>query len=299
MARGRTTGSGRRLRTVAVWSVKGGVGKTTAAVNLAHAAAAGREVLLWDLDPQGGATWLLDVKPRLKGGAEALVQGRSTVASAIRQTAWETLDVLPGDATYRDLELALDAAKRSGRRIEETLEPVRDRYDLAVLDCPPAASLVARNVLRAADALVVPLPPSPLALRSLEQVLELVADAPRPVPVLAFLSMVDRRRTAHRQAVGELAGGRPDVLDVVVPAATAVEQMGVHRAPLVTFAPRSPATAAFAALWAAVERQVLPAEPATTAAPTTAPTTAPATKTTTGRTKAGTKPPKGAKGGKR
>ncbi|WP_129337223.1 ParA family protein [Cellulomonas endophytica] len=244
---------------VALWSVKGGVGKTTAAVNLAHAAAAAGETLLWDLDPQGAATHLLEVKPKLRGGAEALVQGRSTAAAALRQTAWERLDVLPADRSLRDLELVLDAAKRSERRVTATLDPLRDRYGVAVLDCPPGASLLARNVLRAADLVLVPLPPAPLALRSLDQVLELVAEEGRDVPVRAFLSMVDRRKATHRAAVADLPRTRPEVLDVVVPAAVAVERMGELRAPLAAFAPRTPAALAYADLWAAVTAVLHPA----------------------------------------
>lgn len=242
------------MRTIAVYSVKGGVGKTTTAVNLAFAAAGTGSVLLWDLDPQGGATYLMQVKPKLRGGAESLLTGRTPVRGAVRQSGWETLDVLPADTTYRELELALDGAKKSERRIELTLASLDGDYDYTVLDCPPGSSVLARNVLRAADLVVVPLVPSPLVMRSLDQVLELVDDGDRPPRVLAFLTQVDRRKKAHRELADRLADERPEVVDVCVPASVVVERMGEHRAPLGSFAAATPAGAAYAALWRRVDK---------------------------------------------
>lgn len=243
------------MKVVAVWSVKGGVGKTTTAVELAwHAAAEGRRVLVWDLDPQAGATWLLGAKEHLKvkGGAGAVVSGRRDARDGVRRTGWEGVDVLPADESYRDLELALDDAKASGRRIEKALGPLAKRYDLVVLDCPPGSSLLARNVVRAADVLVVPVVPQALALRSLDQSARVVADAAKPPRVVGFLSMVDRRKTAHRRAVEELPGQHAALTGVAVPLAAAVERMGDERAPVDVVAPRSPAAAAYGELWTVV-----------------------------------------------
>ena len=242
------------MKVVAVYSTKGGVGKTTAAVNLAWEASRDLRVLLWDLDPQGAATFLFDVKPKLKGGVDALISGKTDAGKAARSTAFERLDVIPADDSYRDLELVIDGARKSTHRIARVLDSVRSDYDVVILDCPPGASLVAENAIHVADVVVLPLVPSPLALRSLEQVGGLVASTAKKTPVLAFLSMVDRRKTAHRVALESLPTTHREVIDVFVPATVVIERMGTELAPVATFAPTTEAARSFAALWVAVRR---------------------------------------------
>jgi len=244
------------MKVVAVYSTKGGVGKTTAAVNLAWEASTSLRVLLWDLDPQGAATFLLQVKPKLKGGVGALVAGQHKAAGAIRSTGNSNLDVLPADASYRELELALDDAKKSEQRLAKILGQVAGDYDVVILDCPPGSSLVAENAVYSATVVVVPLVPSPLSMRSLEQVLDVVAESASKPTVLAFLSMVDRRKTQHRDAVAQLPLTQDSVVDIVVPATVQVERMGTLRAPIASYAPNSEAALAFTALWARVQKHL-------------------------------------------
>jgi len=244
------------VKTLATYNIKGGVGKTAAAVNLAYLAArGGRRTLLWDLDPQGAASYLLRVRPRVKGGGKALIRGKKTLDQARKPTEFDNLDLVPSDFTYRNLDLALDAAKRPTERIARLVDPLEGEYDVAILDCPPGISLVSENVVHAADLLLVPLIPTTLSVRTLEQLTEFVADLTHPPTLLPFLAMVDGRKRLHREITAELRGRRKDVATTVIPALAMVEQMAVHRAPLPVFAPRSRVTRSYEALWEEVRRR--------------------------------------------
>ena len=244
------------MKVLATYNIKGGVGKTAAAVNLAYLAARdGRRTLLWDLDPQAAATYTLRVRPRVKGGGKALVRGKTSLDQAVRATELDNLDLIPADFTYRNLDLALDAAKKPTRRIARLLAPLADDYDVAFLDCPPGMSLVSENVLRAVDVLLVPLIPTTLSVRTLEQLADFVAGIERPPALFPFFSMVDGRKRLHREVIDRLRAERPDLARTVIPALSLVEQMAVRRAPLPVFAPRSEVTRRYEELWAEVCRR--------------------------------------------
>jgi len=164
---------------------------------------------------------------------------------------FDRLDLLPADVTYRNMDLALDSVRKSTRRIRQLLRPLADDYDVVFLDCPPSMSLVSENVLNAADTVLVPLIPTTLSLRTFEQLTEFVGSLDqRPPQLLGFFSMVDGRKRLHREIMAELPSERADIAETVIPALSLVEQMGVHRAPLPAFAPRSPAARHYEALWA-------------------------------------------------
>jgi chromosome partitioning protein len=239
------------VKVVATYSIKGGVGKTSAAVNLgALAARDGRRTLLWDLDPQGAASYLLRVRPRVKGGGRKLVRGRRDPAEALKGTDVEGLDLLPADLSYRHLDLVLDREKRPRDGVGRVLRALADDYDLAIVDCAPSISLVSESVFAAADLLLVPLVPSTLSVRTLEQLHAFLDGARgRPPRVLAFLSMVDRRKRLHLSLAETLPQTFPGMAQAAIPAASAVELMGLDRLPLVESRPRDRAALAYAGLW--------------------------------------------------
>jgi len=240
------------VKVVATYSIKGGVGKTSAAVNLgALAAADGLRTLIWDLDPQGAASFLLRIRPKVKGGARKLVRGSRDPLAVMKGTDLEGLDLLPADFSYRHLDLELDRRKRPERGVARVLEQLDGGYDLAILDCAPSISLVSESVFGAADLLLVPIVPSTLSLRTFEQLQEFLARASSSPPdVLGFLSMVDRRRKLHRELAASLPATFPAVSDVIVPAAAVVELMGARREPIVLSEPRHRAALAYRELWA-------------------------------------------------
>jgi chromosome partitioning protein len=257
------------MKIMASYNIKGGVGKTATAVNLAYLAAQdGYNVLLWDLDPQAAASFLFRVRPRVKGGGKALIAGKRPVDDAIKATDFDNLDLMPADFTYRHLDLHLDGERRPSTRLRSLLRPLRREYDLVVLDCPPSISLLSENVLHAADLLLVPLIPTTLSVRTLEQLTDFIAgfEGRRP-EVLAFFSMIDRRKRLHREIAQELPAGRGDVAATAIPALSAIERMSVDRAPVAAAAPRSQAARCYRELWAeARDRAGLPAPPALTRA---------------------------------
>ncbi len=238
------------MTVVALYSIKGGVGKTTTAVNLAYRSAlAGRTTLVWDLDAQGGATFLFRVRPKIRGGSGALVAGTTAPDEAIKATDYEDLDLLPADFTYRHLDLLFDAAGRRTRHLDRLLDPLREEYDDIYLDCPPGMSLLSENVLRAADTVLVPLIPTALSVRTLDQLTSFVADDPRGPRIVGFFSMVDSRRGLHRSTIDTLRQERKDLAETAVPALSLIEQMSLRREPVLAYAPRSAAARCYDALW--------------------------------------------------
>jgi cellulose biosynthesis protein BcsQ len=229
------------MKVVATYNIKGGVGKTSTAVNLAYIAARdGARTLLWDLDPQAAATYIFRVRPRVKGGGKRVIRGKRPLEDAVKGTDFERLDLLPADFTYRHMDLMLDAANRPNRQLERVLEPLADDYDLVMLDCPPSISLVSENVLRASDTVLIPLIPTPLSVRTLDQLTDFVRDSGGHRPrLLGFFSMVDRRKRLHREIVSNLPAQRADIAATSIPALSVIEQMALRREPVPYFAPRS------------------------------------------------------------
>jgi cellulose biosynthesis protein BcsQ len=240
------------VKVVAVYNAKGGVGKTATAVNLGYVASRRRlRTLVWDLDAQGAATFTFRVRHRLKGGVKVLTTRRDRVTDRIRGTDFEHLDLLPSDLELRNVDLAFDASKNRTNRLAKVVEELAaEDYDLVLVDCPPSASLISENIFVAADALLVPVIPTTLSVRTLGQLMEFLArSGGRTPPLHVMFSMVDGRKNLHAQIPRQLRAEGAQVLATSIPAATEVEQMGVHRAPVGAFAPHSAVAQAYERLW--------------------------------------------------
>lgn len=246
------------MKTLALYNLKGGVGKTAAAVNLAYLASEfGHRTLVWDLDPQGAATWYLGITPGLGDTVKRLVKGKRSLADSVCATAYERLWSLPADFGNRNLDLMLRKAEHPRRRLNEMLQDLAGDFDLLVLDCPPSFSLVTENVFHAAKLIAAPMIPTPLSVRAYEQMVTWLArEKIRNVKLYPFLSMVDRRKRQHRELSESLARDIRTLLDTAIPYLSSVEAMGQRRAPLCAYAPRDPGAQAFERLWLEVSSKL-------------------------------------------
>lgn len=238
------------MKTIALYNIKGGVGKTAAAVNLAYLASQdGYKTLLWDMDPQGAASYYFRIKPRLKGGAQRLIKTKQPLDDHIKASDYPLLDLLPADFSNRNLDLLLDDLKKPSQRIKKLLTPLADEYDLILIDCAPSISLVSENVFLASDHLLIPTVPTTLSLRTLKQIRnyfdEHKLDSDK---LLSFFSMVDRRRQMQRMIVEKPPKKQVRFLEQHIPYISEIERMGLERRPA-CIAPASRAAQAYRALW--------------------------------------------------
>ncbi len=246
------------MKIIAVTNIKGGVGKTTTAVNLSYLCAVNHgATLLWDLDPQGAATYTLQATPREHGSARKLVSGKQELPELILPTQYPRLDLLPADFSYRNFDIRLSERKHPTERLLRMSRSLRAAYSTVFLDCAPGISLLSENVLRAADAIVVPLIPSPLSVRMLTQLRDFIVEQGwTDLLLLPFFSMVDRRRSLHNEIIASARADFPMMLTTEVPYWSEIERMTLRRAPLPVISPNSPATAIYRSLWSEVSTRL-------------------------------------------
>lgn len=246
------------MKVIATYNIKGGVGKTATAVNLAWLAASeGAPTLVWDLDPQGAASFYFRIRPVIKGGGKRLVRGKRDLDDFIRGTDYELLDLLPADFSYRNMDLYLKQAKHPVRQLRKLLEPFRSEYYYVFLDCPPGISLISENIFEAAGAVLVPTIPTTLSLRTYKQISRFFRKhAIDMARVLPFFSMVDRRKQLHRSIVDSPPDYLENLLQTAIPYDSNVERMGTRRTPLAEFAASSQAGRCYEALWEEIKSRL-------------------------------------------
>ncbi|MBT8357223.1 MAG: AAA family ATPase [Deltaproteobacteria bacterium] len=245
--------------TLSIYSNKGGVGKTATAVNLSYLAAqAGAKTLICDLDPQSSATYYFRVTPKLKSGAKSFIKGGKRVFKSIKGTDYENLDLLPAEFSLRHLDATFAKLRRSKQRLKKILKSFKDRYDLVILDCPVTITLLAENILNAADYTLVPMIPTTLSVRTYRQLLTFCEkNSYKTSKIYTFFSMVDRHKKMHHDLMATVSKEFEGVLQGSVPYLAQIEKMGIYREPVAAFAPLSTAAKSYQTLWNEVQRIII------------------------------------------
>jgi chromosome partitioning protein len=252
------------LKTIPVINNKGGVGKTTTAVNVAAGLARrGRRVLLVDLDSQGSASVSLGVDHNdLSPSSADVLFGARSVHDAIRSTAVDNVDLLTGSLELANADVRLKQQERGQYRLATVLDEVRDDYQSILIDCAPSTSILSVNALVAADAFIIPVTPSYLALEGVVSLGEVVRRVRRGIgeaaPILGIaLTMVDRSADQVEGAIEQLRnhyGGK--VFDTEIRTDPVLEQAPGHNKDIFRYAPDSQGAADYQKLIDEIEERL-------------------------------------------
>lgn len=241
--------------TLAIYNLKGGVGKTAASINLAYLfAKEGYKTLVWDIDPQGSSSFYLGASATVKNESRKILNSEMELADAIQSTGYENLYIIPADISARHADILLNEMKQSRRKLLTLLTPLKKDYDIVILDSPPGISVLHDAVFVAADWVLMPNIPTTLSIRSYETVdgyfKENDLDRSK---IKCFFNMVDHRKNLHHEVMNEFYKDK-FFLKSYIPYLSDVEKMGVHAAPLETFAASSYAAQCYRDLWKEIRK---------------------------------------------
>jgi chromosome partitioning protein len=246
------------MTTIALYNLKGGVGKTASCVNLAYLAAAdGFRTLLWDIDPQGSSSFYYKAKPKTHPGIKKLIARNAVLEPAILSTDFELMDVIPADNNPRSFDIMVEEMKGSKGRMKSVLKQLEKEYDFLFIDCPPGFSALSENIFAAADVVLMPVIPTTLSVRTYQMVKDYFKEYELDIhKLVCFFTMADLRKKLHNDVMEELYRDKR-FFQHYIPYLSDVEKMGIHRAPVMEYANSSFAARCYRDLWNEIKEGLL------------------------------------------
>lgn len=246
------------MKSIACYNMKGGVGKTTSAVNFSYLAAKrGYKTLIWDFDPQGASTFHLGSEQLEVTKIKKLIKDRKKLEACIKNTPYENLDIIPAGFEYRHMDLIMDDSKKAGKKLSRLVESMADRYDIFFFDCPPSISSLSDAIFASVEYVIMPMVPAELSRQTFLKINSYLSEiSGNETCLIPFFNMVDRRKSVHHSVVLKCRKEFPGVFcENTIPARAALERMGMERAPLFEFSPDSDAALFYTSLWKEIEKK--------------------------------------------
>ena len=244
--------------TVALYNLKGGVGKTASCVNFAYLAAKdGFKTLLWDIDPQGSTTFYYKVKPKDVFGIKKLISKDANLESAILSTEYANLEIIAADNSAKSFDIMLEEMKGQKNRLKGILKQLEKEYDFIFIDCPPGFSALSENIFNAADIVLMPVIPTTLSIRTYNMVKDYFKEKELDSnKLMCFFTMADLRKTMHNEIMEQLYKDKK-FFQNYIPYLSEVEKMGIHRQPIEEYARSSYAAKCYHELWTEIKEGVV------------------------------------------